>query len=62
MRVTSCSDRGQDSASSSSPLSDTNFVMLSTIGALDEQPAEFQRQADGSMVILFHGQPLGVKR
>jgi hypothetical protein len=36
--------------------------MLSTIGTLDEQPAEFQRQADASVVILFHGQPLGLKR
>ena len=61
-KATSCSARDQDSASSSSPLSDTTFVMLSTIGALDEQPAEFQRQADGSVVILFHGQTLGVKR
>jgi CubicO group peptidase (beta-lactamase class C family) len=43
-------------------LSDTTFVMLSNVGALDEQPAEFQRQADGSLVILFHGQAIGVKR
>ena len=39
------------------PLSD-----LPDLGALDEQPAEFTRQADGSIVFLFHGQPLGVKK
>jgi hypothetical protein len=44
------------------PLSDTTFVMLSDIGALDEEPAEFRRQADGSVVFLFHGQPFGVKK
>ena len=44
------------------PLSDTTFVMLSDIGALDEEPAEFRREADGSVVFLFHGQPFGVKQ
>jgi CubicO group peptidase (beta-lactamase class C family) len=44
------------------PLSDTTFVMLSDIGALDEETAEFRRQADGSVVFLFHGQPFGVKK
>jgi hypothetical protein len=44
------------------PLSDTEFVMLSELGALDEVPAEFQREADGSVVFLFHGQPFGVKK
>jgi CubicO group peptidase (beta-lactamase class C family) len=44
------------------PLSDTTFVMLSDIGALDEEPAEFRRQADGSTLFLLHGQPFGVKK
>jgi CubicO group peptidase (beta-lactamase class C family) len=44
------------------PLSDTRFVMLSGLGALDEAPAEFQRQADGSIIFLFHGQPFAVKK
>ena len=44
------------------PLSDTTFVMLSDIGALDEELAEFRRQADGSTLFLFHGQPFGVKK
>ena len=39
------------------PLSD-----LPDLGALDEQPAEFTRQAYGRTVFLFHGQPLGVKK
>ena len=38
------------------------FVMLSDLGALDEQPAEFKCQADGSIAFLIHGQPLGVKK
>jgi CubicO group peptidase (beta-lactamase class C family) len=44
------------------PLSDTQFVMLSGLGALDEVPAEFQRQADGSVILMFQGQPFAVKR
>jgi CubicO group peptidase (beta-lactamase class C family) len=44
------------------PLSDTQFVMLSGLGALDEAPAEFQRQPDGSVVLLFHGQPFALKK
>ena len=44
------------------PQSDTEFIMLSDIGALDEQPAEFRRQPDGTVMFLFHGQPFGVKK
>jgi len=44
------------------PLSDTTFVMLSNFGALDEESAEFEPQADGSVVFIFHGQPFGVKK
>jgi hypothetical protein len=44
------------------PQRDTRFVMLSDIGALDEQPAEFRRQADGTVGFLLQGQPLGVKQ
>jgi hypothetical protein len=44
------------------PLGDTTFVMLSNFPALDEESAEFRRQADGSVVFLFHGQPFGVKK
>jgi CubicO group peptidase (beta-lactamase class C family) len=43
------------------PLSDTTFVMLSDIGALDEQTAEFRRQPDGSIAFLIHDQPFGMK-
>ena len=39
------------------PLSDTRFVMLSEVSTLDEESVEFQRKADGSVVLLFHGQP-----
>ncbi len=42
--------------------SDTTFIMLSDNPALDEVPAEFQRQADGSMVFQFLGRPFAVKR
>jgi CubicO group peptidase (beta-lactamase class C family) len=42
--------------------SDTTFVMLSNIGALDEQPVEFQRQPNGSVMMLFHGQTIGIKK
>ena len=44
------------------PQSDTTFVMLSDLGALDEQPVEFRAQADGSVAFLLQGQPLGVKK
>jgi hypothetical protein len=42
--------------------SDTTFIMLSDHPALDEVLAEFQRQADGSIVIQFQGRPFAVKR
>ncbi len=42
--------------------SDTTFLMLSNVGALDEQPVEFQRQPDGSVMMLFHGQTIGIKK
>lgn len=35
------------------PLSDTQFIMLSDLSALDEASAEFQRQPDGSFVLPF---------
>ena len=45
------------------PLSDTTFVTLSgEFSALDEVAAEFQRQADGSVVLQFMGRPFAVKR
>jgi hypothetical protein len=44
------------------PQSDTQFVMLSEASALDEEPVEFQRQADGTVVLLFHGRPFGLKK
>jgi hypothetical protein len=43
------------------PLSDTRFVMPSEVRTLGEESAEFQRQADGSVVLLFRGQPPGLK-
>jgi hypothetical protein len=42
--------------------SDTTFIMLSNLSALDEVPAEFQRQADGSVVLQFTGRPFAVKK
>ena len=45
------------------PQSDTTFIMLSgEFSALDEVVAEFQRQADGSVVLQFMGRPFAVKR
>jgi len=45
------------------PQSDTTFIMLSSeFSALDEVSAEFQRQADGSVVLQFMGRPFAVKR
>jgi CubicO group peptidase (beta-lactamase class C family) len=43
-------------------LSDTTFIMLSNLSALDEVPAEFQRQADGSVVLQFTGHPFAVRK
>ena len=43
------------------PQSDSQFVMLA-VGALDEAPVEFTEQPDGTVVILWQGQPLGVKK
>ena len=44
------------------PQSDTTFIMLSDLPALDEVLAEFQRRPDGSTVFEFLGRPFGVKR
>jgi CubicO group peptidase (beta-lactamase class C family) len=45
------------------PQSDTTFIMLSgEFSALDEVAAEFQRQADGSVVLQFMDRPFAVKR
>ena len=43
-------------------LSDTTFIMLSNLSALDEVPAEFQRQPDGSVVLQFMGRPFAVRK
>jgi CubicO group peptidase (beta-lactamase class C family) len=44
------------------PLSGTQFVMLSDVSTLDEEPVEFERHADGSVVLVLFGRPLAVKR
>jgi hypothetical protein len=44
------------------PLSSTEFVMLSDVSTLDEQTVQFDRRGDGSVVLLFFGQPFAVKR
>ena len=45
------------------PQSDTSFMMLSSdLSALDEVPAEFQPQADGSVILGFQGRPFAVKK
>ena len=44
------------------PLSDTQFVMLSDVSTLDEEAVEFERQADGSVVLVLFGHPLAIKK
>jgi CubicO group peptidase (beta-lactamase class C family) len=45
------------------PQSDTSFVMLSAdLSALDEVPAEFQHQPDGSVIFGVAGRPFAVKK
>jgi CubicO group peptidase (beta-lactamase class C family) len=44
------------------PLSDTRFIMLSDLSALDEVLAEFQRQPDGSFVLPLLGEALVLSR
>ena len=43
------------------PQSDTTFVML-TAGALDEAPIDFVTHADGRVMLVFNGQPIGIKK
>jgi CubicO group peptidase (beta-lactamase class C family) len=43
------------------PQSDTTFIMLA-IAAIDEAPVEFVKHADGSLILAFQGQPLGIKK
>jgi len=31
-------------------------------GALDEAPIEFVKQADGSVMLVFYGRSLGIKK
>jgi CubicO group peptidase (beta-lactamase class C family) len=43
-------------------LSDTTFIMLSNLSALDEVPAEFQRQPNGSVALQLLSRPFAVRK